>query len=198
MSPYPSTPNSVSITPKSCDNPSDHILSSSILSSSNLCDWTLLIFQNYFNKALDTFSTNVVNPIYYVFFTTATIVASAILFQGFNTTDATNTLSLICGFLIIFMGVYLLNISRQPEAPHHNTSLESGLMSESSRLICAEFASPLFLFRVYPQPPTTHHLPLMITILGIYLPNLFTRSPIKIRKTEEKIEISHQSGSGPE
>lgn len=71
------------------------------------------------------------NPIYYVFFTTATIVASAILFQGFNTTDAVNTLSLICGFLVIFMGVYLLNISRQPEKPHHATSLEAGLMSES-------------------------------------------------------------------
>jgi hypothetical protein len=28
------------------------------------------------------------------------------------------------------MGVYLLNISRQPEKPHHATSLEAGLMSE--------------------------------------------------------------------
>jgi hypothetical protein len=72
-----------------------------------------------------------VNPIYYVFFTTATIVASAILFQGFNTTGGVNTISLICGFLVIFMGVYLLNISRQPEKPHHPTSLESGLMSKS-------------------------------------------------------------------
>jgi hypothetical protein len=30
------------------------------------------------------------------------------------------------------MGVYLLNISRQPEAPHHSSSLETGLMSELS------------------------------------------------------------------
>jgi hypothetical protein len=91
--------------------------------------------QNYFNKALDTFSTNVVNPIYYVFFTTATIIASAILFQGFNTTGAVNTISLLCGFSVIFMGVYLLNISRQPEAPHHGSSLETGLMSESPFLL---------------------------------------------------------------
>jgi hypothetical protein len=77
-----------------------------------------------------------VNPIYYVFFTTATIVASAILFQGFNTTGGVNTLSLICGFLIIFMGVYLLNISRQPEVPHHASSLESGLMSKSTSPVC--------------------------------------------------------------
>lgn len=95
----------------------------------------ILVQMNYFNKALDTFSTNVVNPIYYVFFTTATIIASAILFQGFNTTDVVNTLSLLCGFIIIFMGVYLLNISRQPEPPkslhqHTHSSLETGLMSE--------------------------------------------------------------------
>ncbi|WWC86824.1 uncharacterized protein L201_001703 [Kwoniella dendrophila CBS 6074] len=89
----------------------------------------IMIQMNYFNKALDTFSTNVVNPIYYVFFTTATIIASAILFSGFNTPGGVNTISLICGFLIIFMGVYLLNISREPEAPHHQSSLEAGLMN---------------------------------------------------------------------
>lgn len=53
-----------------------------------------------------------VNPLYYVTFTTATLCASFILFQGFNTTDAVNTISLLCGFLIIFSGVYLLNLSR--------------------------------------------------------------------------------------
>lgn len=53
-----------------------------------------------------------VNPLYYVTFTTATLVASFILFRGFNTTDAVNTLSLLSGFLVIFTGVYLLNLSR--------------------------------------------------------------------------------------
>lgn len=52
------------------------------------------------------------NPLYYVTFTTATLCASFILFQGFNTTDAVNTISLLVGFLIIFTGVYLLNLSR--------------------------------------------------------------------------------------
>ena len=41
-----------------------------------------------------------------------TIFASFILFRGFNTTKAINTISLICGFLVIFSGVYLLNVSR--------------------------------------------------------------------------------------
>lgn len=52
------------------------------------------------------------NPLYYVTFTTATLCASFILFRGFNTTEAVNTLSLICGFLVTFTGVYLLNLSR--------------------------------------------------------------------------------------
>lgn len=57
-------------------------------------------------------TTNSVNPLYYVTFTTATLCASFILFKGFNTTDAVNTISLLCGFLVIFSGVYLLNLSR--------------------------------------------------------------------------------------
>lgn len=45
-------------------------------------------------------------------FTTATLIASATLYAGFNTTDPVNTISLLCGFLTIFAGVYLLNLSR--------------------------------------------------------------------------------------
>ena len=52
-----------------------------------------------------------VNPLYYVTFTTATLCASFILFRGFNTTDAVNTISLLSGFLVIFAGVYLLTLS---------------------------------------------------------------------------------------
>ncbi|KAI0971680.1 magnesium transporter NIPA-domain-containing protein [Xylaria arbuscula] len=68
---------------------------------------------NYFNKALSQFPTSIVNPLYYVTFTTATLIASFILFSGFNTTDIVGTLSLLCGFLITFAGVYLLNLSRK-------------------------------------------------------------------------------------
>lgn len=35
------------------------------------------------------------------------------MFRGFNTADAVNTISLLCGFLTIFVGVYLLNLSRE-------------------------------------------------------------------------------------
>ncbi|KAI0122575.1 DUF803-domain-containing protein [Daldinia grandis] len=73
----------------------------------------ILTQMNYFNKALSQFSTQIVNPLYYVTFTTATLCASFILFSGFNTTDVVNTLSLLSGFLITFTGVYLLNLSRR-------------------------------------------------------------------------------------
>ncbi|KAJ5901677.1 DUF803 domain membrane protein [Penicillium taxi] len=78
----------------------------------------ILTQMNFFNKALNSFSTSIVNPLYYVTFTTATLCASFILFQGFNTTDAVNTISLLCGFLIIFTGVYLLNLSRHDPDGH--------------------------------------------------------------------------------
>ncbi|EEP78039.1 hypothetical protein UREG_02888 [Uncinocarpus reesii 1704] len=78
----------------------------------------ILTQMNYFNKALSQFSTSIVNPLYYVTFTTATLCASFILFHGFNTTDSVNTISLLCGFLIIFAGVYLLNLSRTDPDAH--------------------------------------------------------------------------------
>ena len=72
-----------------------------------------------------------VNPIYYVGFSTATLVASLIMFQGFNTDDPAKAISLLAGFLITFLGVHLLEISRKPAmpaAPGHS-ALEGGLMN---------------------------------------------------------------------
>ncbi|KAJ2837783.1 hypothetical protein J3B01_001871 [Coemansia erecta] len=72
----------------------------------------IVVQMNYFNKALEQFETNLVTPIYYVFFTSATILASVALFQGF--TDSTNKelASLFCGFITIFIGVFLLNSTK--------------------------------------------------------------------------------------
>lgn len=99
----------------------------------------ILVQMNYFNKALDQyaapfllcehcidqslrlfrFSTNVVNPIYYVMFTTSTIFASFLLFRGFNTQGVAPAVSLLCGFVVIFIGVYLLNMNRLPPESHN-------------------------------------------------------------------------------
>lgn len=73
-----------------------------------------------------------VNPMYYVGFSSCTILASLIMFQGFNTTDGTNTISLLAGFTVTFLGVHLLNLSRKPEpvlGENGHGALESGLMN---------------------------------------------------------------------
>ncbi|CCU82672.1 DUF803 domain membrane protein [Blumeria hordei DH14] len=82
----------------------------------------ILTQMNYFNKALSQFPSSIVNPLYYVTFTTATLCASFILYGGFNTSDSVNTISLLCGFLVIFTGVYLLNLSRGDPDGHRMVS----------------------------------------------------------------------------
>ncbi|KAJ6532150.1 DUF803-domain-containing protein [Mycena vulgaris] len=76
----------------------------------------IVVQLNYANKALDLFSVNLVNPIYYVGFCTATIVASLILFKGFNTTSPSSTVSLLCGFIVTFLGVHVLNLAMVSES----------------------------------------------------------------------------------
>ncbi|KAJ6529624.1 magnesium transporter NIPA-domain-containing protein [Mycena capillaripes] len=76
----------------------------------------ILVQLNYANRALDIFSVNLINPMYYVGFCSATIVASLILFKGFNTTSASNTVSLLCGFIVTFLGVHILNLAMLEES----------------------------------------------------------------------------------
>ena len=64
---------------------------------------------NYLNKALDIFNTSLVTPIYYVMFTTLTIIASAILFQEWEFMHAEDVIGTFCGFLTIILGVFLLH-----------------------------------------------------------------------------------------
>ncbi|KAJ3175380.1 hypothetical protein HDU87_006200 [Geranomyces variabilis] len=63
---------------------------------------------NFLNKALNVFSTAIVTPIYYVCFTAATLIASAILFRTFALGTAVGNASLLVGFLVICGGVSLL------------------------------------------------------------------------------------------
>lgn len=51
------------------------------MANSYYCIVHMIIFFYFFNQALDTFNTAVVSPIYYVMFTTLTIVASVIMFK---------------------------------------------------------------------------------------------------------------------
>ena len=72
---------------------------------------TLLTEIIYLNKALNLFNAALVTPTYYVFFTSATIVTSAILFQGFKGSPI-EICTVIMGFMQICSGVVLLQLSK--------------------------------------------------------------------------------------
>ncbi|RMJ22146.1 DUF803 domain membrane protein [Aspergillus sp. HF37] len=72
---------------------------------------TLLTEIIYLNKALNIFNAALVTPTYYVIFTSATIITSAILFRGFNASGV-EVATIIMGFLQICSGVVLLQLSR--------------------------------------------------------------------------------------
>lgn len=68
-----------------------------------------VVFQvKYLNKALEHFSTSIVTPLNFVFFSTATLVTSSVLNQGFPVKSAIEGLTIISGFLVIVIGVALL------------------------------------------------------------------------------------------
>ncbi|KAL2256214.1 hypothetical protein VTK26DRAFT_2015 [Humicola hyalothermophila] len=72
---------------------------------------TLLTEIVYLNKALNLFNAALVTPTYYVYFTSTTIISSAILFRGFKGTP-TSIITLVNGFLTICSGVVLLQLSK--------------------------------------------------------------------------------------
>ncbi|KAL2520087.1 putative magnesium transporter NIPA6 [Forsythia ovata] len=79
---------------------------------------TCIITQlNYLNKALDTFNTAVVSPIYYALFTSLTIFASAIMFKDWSGQSASSIVSVLCGFMTVLSGTMILHSTRDPEKP---------------------------------------------------------------------------------
>ncbi|OVA01542.1 Magnesium transporter NIPA [Macleaya cordata] len=64
---------------------------------------------NYLNKALDTFNTAIVSPIYYVMFTSFTILASMIMFKDWDRQNPTQIVTEMCGFVTILSGTFLLH-----------------------------------------------------------------------------------------
>jgi len=83
----------------------------------------VLTQMNYLNKALDTFNTAVVSPIYYVMFTSLTIVASVIMFKDWDRQSPTQVITEICGFVTILSGTFLL---------HKTKDMSDGLSSSMS------------------------------------------------------------------
>ncbi|KAI1817522.1 DUF803-domain-containing protein [Poronia punctata] len=72
---------------------------------------TLLTEVIFLNKALNIFNAAIVTPTYYVYFTSTTIITSAVLFRGFKGTP-TEIITVVFGFLTICSGVVLLQLSK--------------------------------------------------------------------------------------
>ncbi|KAH7277941.1 hypothetical protein KP509_38G016500 [Ceratopteris richardii] len=90
----------------------------------------------YLNKALDTFNTAIVSPIYYVMFTSLTIVASVIMFKDWDGQSASNVVSEICGFITIISGTVLLHSTKESSDTRRSLSFVSAMSpSLSGRLI---------------------------------------------------------------
>ncbi|XP_054798651.1 probable magnesium transporter NIPA6 [Prosopis cineraria] len=93
---------------------------------------------NYLNKALDTFNTAIVSPIYYVMFTTLTILASVIMFKDWEGQSFGTIASEVCGFIVVLAGTILLQVSKDYErSPSFGGSNSAVLSPSFSTLLCA-------------------------------------------------------------
>ncbi|KAI4305943.1 hypothetical protein L6164_029268 [Bauhinia variegata] len=86
---------------------------------------------NYLNKALDTFNTAVVSPIYYALFTTLTILASVIMFKDWDGQSGGAIVSEICGFIVVLSGTILLHVTKDFERSPSSRGSNSALLSPS-------------------------------------------------------------------
>lgn len=89
-----------------------------------------LVQLNYLNKALDSFNTAVVSPVYYVMFTILTIFANMIMYKDSFSRNATQIATQLCGFVTIVAGTFLLHKTRdmgnEPPLPDDEICFDGG------------------------------------------------------------------------
>ncbi|XP_042483908.1 probable magnesium transporter NIPA6 isoform X2 [Macadamia integrifolia] len=90
---------------------------------------------NYLNKALDTFDTAVVSPIYYVMFTTLTIIASAIMFKDWSGQNVSSIASELCGFITVLSGTIILHSTREQEVTPATGNISWYVRSDSTKSV---------------------------------------------------------------
>lgn len=67
----------------------------------------------FINKALECFSSNIFEAIYYVTFTSTVILASGLLFKEWTALTVTDSLAILCALTTVCVGVVLLHISQE-------------------------------------------------------------------------------------
>ncbi|XP_041985253.1 magnesium transporter NIPA2 [Aricia agestis] len=105
----------------------------------NYIFWILLVISvaciaiqmNYLNKSLDIFNTSVVTPVYYVMFTVLVIMSSGILFREWEHMSAMDILGCVCGFLVLIVAVFTLNVFKDVNVTLRDLTLHSRVDTES-------------------------------------------------------------------
>ncbi|GAA5867009.1 hypothetical protein JCM8547_008407 [Rhodosporidiobolus lusitaniae] len=106
------------------------------------CVITLLLEVNYLNKALELFNTAMVTPVYFVIFTSCTLVTSIILHKGFSGSTTSEIITLVLGFLVICLGITILQLSKiDPE-----DLKESAMLDRRSTVLLAATRSSASIY----------------------------------------------------
>lgn len=64
----------------------------------------------YLNRALDLFSTGIITPLLYVFFTGFVIIASTVLFHELNALNYMDYVGLIFGLIFTVLGIVMITV----------------------------------------------------------------------------------------
>eukprot|EP00892_Ulva_mutabilis_P011559 jgi/Ulvmu1/8776/UM048_0031.1 len=89
----------------------------------------------YLNRALDTFNTAIVTPVYYVMFTACTLAVSCVLFAP--RLSGVAAVSEACGFAVIVAGTFLLHSTKDLDAPGPAAVLALGLRGATAAAAAA-------------------------------------------------------------
>eukprot|EP00708_Paratrimastix_pyriformis_P002666 GAFH01001417.1.p2 GENE.GAFH01001417.1~~GAFH01001417.1.p2 ORF type:complete len:532 (-),score=186.73 GAFH01001417.1:48-1499(-) len=79
-----------------------------------ICGVTAVTQIRFLNKALLHYRSSEVIPVYYVLFTTGSILAGTILYQEFNDLTWYGTISFFLGVAVVFSGIYLTTSTPKP------------------------------------------------------------------------------------
>ncbi|WVW86403.1 hypothetical protein I302_108449 [Kwoniella bestiolae CBS 10118] len=94
---------------------------------------TLLTEINYLNKALELFNTSMVVPVYFCFFSSATLITSFILYQGLKA-SAVTLITMVLGFLVTCLGITLLQLSKvDPETLDTKLDRKSTILMQAAK-----------------------------------------------------------------
>lgn len=89
----------------------------------------IILQLNYLNRALDAFGTSRVAPVYYVFFTTLTLVAAFVLYKEWERTSICNGLFILLGLAAIASGVKLLHDPETKGSESQKVGSEEALLA---------------------------------------------------------------------